>query len=180
MSISKKSIKILWKIAKGILLIVISLSIVKLVSLFSFSLLRTFGYSLLVLTIGVILDSKETWYRKGIKYLLYIGYSVYTLWNLGVIENLAVLLDMDTLDYTTLMLGFIAPLCMMFVGKKVMAITIKGYKIFNYYTLWLIYLIIGFVWYYFYPEQIVIELLIIYCIITIVILSVFKSKKRGN
>jgi hypothetical protein len=129
-----------------------------------------------VLTIGIILDSKERWYRKLLKYIIYIGYAVYTLYNLGVIENLQVLLNMDALDWSTLSLGFIAPICMMIVGKRITAITVKGYKIFNYYTLWIIYVVLGIVWKLIYPNQVILPLLILYSIITFSTITYFKRK----
>jgi hypothetical protein len=171
--------KILYNVIKLFAVLGFIIFSVLLIRTFSFSLLRTFGYSLLVMTIGAILDAKENWLRKGIKYVLYIGYAVYTLWSLGVIDNIKLLLNLDYLDWTTLTLGFVAPLCMMFVGKRITAIAIKGHRIFNYYTLWIIYLILGFVWNHFYPADIRLDLLFVYFALTITITSYFKIKHRG-
>ncbi|MGQ4876122.1 MAG: hypothetical protein ACP6IY_18810 [Promethearchaeia archaeon] len=112
------------------------------------SILRTFSASMLVLTLGAILSISGKTLHKIIKYLLYLGFLLYTIYIMGILSKLN---EIDLLDFTALTFSIIAPICMIIVGKKAAATKIKGYKIFNFYTMWIIYLIVAILYALYYP-----------------------------
>lgn len=166
------------KIGKVICFFAVALFIIWIVQISSTSILRSFSYALVVLTIGEILDFKEKKSRKVLKYLIYITWMFYSLYNLGIFGPIRDLFRMSALDYTTIALGVLAPLCLMIEGKRIANIRIKGRKIFGYYTLWVLYFILVFVWDFLFPDQVLASFLIIYAVITGLVIYYFKLKTK--
>jgi len=134
---------------------------------------------MLVLTLGVILDSKQKRTRVLLKWVIYFLFIIYSLWSLGIFTNVAGLNSLDALDWTTICFGIIAPICMMIVGKKIAAVKVKGYKIFNYSILWVIYFLIMLVWWVIYPERVVMEFLFLFFIISLMIMIYYINLNKG-
>jgi hypothetical protein len=123
-----------------------------------------FSASMLVLSIGKILDVFKGKTPKAIKWLIYIAFIVYSLYSLAVLTNLN---ELSPLDLSSILLGIIFPICFMIVGRYLMQIEYKGHKIFTYFTLWLIYMIFAVIWYLIFPEQVLFSLVFMYFIISI-------------
>ena len=129
---------------------------------------------LLVLTIGIYLDSKKNILCKLLKFLIYATYFVYSLYSIGIFTDI---LNLDLRDWNKIIFGVIAPICLVILGKILTSRRIKGHKIFNYYTLSIIYIIIAFIWDFIYPEEIIIEFVILYWIILLLITYIIKNTK---
>lgn len=136
------------------------------------SFLRMFSISMLILSIGKILDATGVKAIKIVKWLLYIGFMLYSAWSLVVLQNVA---ELNLLDINTILFGVIAPICMMLIGRQLSQIEYKGHKIFGYYVLWLIYFIFTLIWFLIFPEQVLLSIVFMYMFITIFI--VWLSEK---
>jgi len=175
-----------WKAVKSILFVVFFVVLF----LFSFvstpSLLQVFSTFLLVMTIGSILDAKRTLGARILKVLLYVLYLLYSLYTLGIFYNLSDIMGLFNLRELNqekifkFMFGFVAPLCMLFVGKKLSNITLRGRKIFQFYTVWGLYLLIAFIWDLFYPSEVIIEYLIAFWISSLLTIGYYKLSKGGT
>ena len=131
---------------------------------------------LLTLTVGVIgimtagkalsLMRKKL-YNRYLKNALYIYYIGYTVHSLGVFTNLATL---NLLDWTTVALGIIAPICMIIVGSIIKNAKYKGYKIFTYFVIMLLYLFISWLWSMFMPQDV--NFLVLFWVWVIVLIVV--------
>lgn len=111
--------------------------------------LRMFTLSMATITIGAILTIKNKGIHKVLKYSIYIFMLVYSVYTFGVFSQMS---SVSLLDFTAITFSIIAPICMIFVGKKVLSIKVKGkYKVFNLYTLWLIYILISILYAFYYP-----------------------------
>ncbi|MEA3248448.1 MAG: hypothetical protein U9Q73_01955 [Nanoarchaeota archaeon] len=168
------------KMLRYVFLSLMLLLIIWIVYVSSFSLIRTYSFSMLTLTLGSILDSREKRTRKILKYIIYILFFLYSLWSLGIFEGFVNLSDLDALDYTTIIFGIVAPVCMMIVGKKLASIKIKGYKIFNYTILWLIYFLILLLWWLIYPENIIMEFLFLFFIVSMIVQIYYINLNKGK
>lgn len=129
------------------------------------SFLRTLSISMiLILTMGKIFTLLKTNFWKAIKWVIYIWYFGYCLWSFGIFTNI---FSLDALDWTTFMFSVLAPITMLIVGKQAGNIKIKGHKIFIYYVLMFLYLVIAVVWWLYYPNQVNFTVLAIYWAITL-------------
>jgi len=133
------------------------------------SFLRTLSISIiLILSLGKILtmlydvNKKNFW--KVIKYLLYIWYVGYCFYSFGIFTNL---FSLDMLDWTTFMFSVLAPISLFIVGKQAQSVKVKGKKIFIYYVLMFLYLLIAIIWWFFYPKHVNFTVLAIYWVITL-------------
>lgn len=134
------------------------------------SFLRTLSIGIvLILSLGKIFTILKTKFWKVIKYLLYIWYFGYCLWAFGIFTNL---FSLDALDWTTFMFSILAPISMLIIGKQAGSIKVKGHKIFVYYVLMFLYLIISIIWWYYYPEHVNFTCLAIYWIIALFFVSI--------
>lgn len=177
--VSKRKIQVIFKVLLYCAFFVI-------LFLFSFvstpSLLQVFSTFLLVLTLGAILDAKGgpgAKILKGILYVLYLLYSLYTLgifYNLGDIIELFNLRELNQEKIFKFTFGFIAPICMLIVGKKISNMTLRGHSVFSFYTVWLIYLIIAFIWDLFYPTEVIIEFLLAFWALSLMTICINKLK----
>lgn len=136
-------------------------------------LLRMFSLSLVILTIGVVLDSLDRFQFKVLKWLFYVFFIIYSIYTIGVVDNLMVL---DAFDISIIMFGIIAPICMFIVGRQLSNVRVKGYKIFNYYTLWVIYMVIVTLWELFRPGDIYYGFVWIFFLVNIIILYYYLAK----
>ena len=138
------------------------------------SFLRTLSVSIIfILTMGKILTilydqhKKNSW--RVIKYLLYIWYFGYCLWDFGLFTNL---FSLNILDWSTFMFSILAPVSMIIVGKQAGNVKVKGHKIFIYYVLMFLYLVIAIIWWYYHPEQVNFTVLAIYWVIALFFVSI--------
>lgn len=166
--------KIALKIAKGLIFIGLFAILLVLVLVSTPSLLQSFSLMLLILTIGKYLDSKKNISCKLLKYLIYMTYLVYSLYSIGIFTDI---LSLTLQDWNKILFGVIAPICLVILGKILTFKRIRGVKIFNFYTLSIIYIIIAFIWSFLYPEEIVIEFAFLYWIILLLITYIIKNTK---
>jgi len=130
---------------------------------------RIFSLSLLTLTIGIVLDCKKKTKYKVLKWIIYLLFMIYSAYTIGILDTVGG--GIDVIDFTVIVFGIVAPICMMVVGQQIVRMRIKGHKIFNHYVMWFIYLLVhtlwaifvgteemfyGFVWLYFILNMIVI------------------------
>lgn len=162
------------KIICTILLFIISII---LVILSSPSIFHIFSFALLILTIGTILDAQKTGFCTILKYILYISYFIYTIFALGLFEWIYNFQGVTLQDWDKILYGIIAPLCLIIVLKIILNKKIKGHKIFNYFIIWIIFIIFGIIWDILYPADIILEFLILYWVISLLI--VLSIKKKG-
>lgn len=137
--------------------------------------------TLFVLTIGVILDTKKSYFCIVLKWLIYSLFFVYSLYNLGIFTYLQ---DFSLKNVSQFVFGFVAPLALVVCIKIISNYKIKGHKIFNYLTLWIIYVVIALIWYQIFPEEVNLILLLFFWIISFAIIvvykyHVYKSKNKG-
>jgi len=146
---------------------------------FAPSLLRIFSLTLLALTIGAVLDYKKRGYRQFLKYLIYIIIFIISLYSMNIFANLE---DLTITDLNKIIFGVIAPICLLIVGKIITKAQIKGHNVFNYATYWLIYLIVGVIWWLIFPNEVIIEFLFAYFVLSLLVIHYFKKihRKRGN
>ncbi len=144
---------------------------------FASSYLRTLTVSvILILTLGKILDLMKRKSYKVLKWIIYIWFFGYSMYSLGIFTNLT---QLDTLDWATFAFSVLAPLSMLIVGKQLGSMKIKGHKIFIYYVLMILYLLIAILWYTYYPEQVIFTVLFIYWCITLFFVSIINYMKGG-
>jgi len=79
------------------------------------------------------------------------------------------------LDWTTFAFSILAPISMLVVGKQIGNIKIKGHKIFVYYVIMGIYLLISIIWELYFPEQVSFTVLFIYFWMAIFIVVIFNK-----
>lgn len=136
------------------------------------SFLRTLSISIiLILTIGKILALLKTNFWKAMKCILYIWYCGYCLWSFGIFTNL---FSLDGLDWSTFMFAVLAPLSLFVVGRQASNVKVKGHRIFIYYVLMFLYLVIAVVWWLYYPNQVNFTVLAIYWAIALFIVSMIS------
>jgi len=175
-----------WRVIKSLLSVIFFVVLF----LFSFvstpSLLQVFSTFLLVMTIGSILDAKRTLGARILKIILYIIYLLYSLYTLGIFYNIGDIIglfnfrELNQEKIFKFMFGFVAPLCMLFVGKKLSNIMIRGRKVFQFYTVWGLYLLIAFIWDLFYPSEVIIEYLFAFWILSLLTIGYYKLSKGGT
>jgi len=114
------------------------------------SFLRTLTVGIvLILSLGKILSFSKKVVFKCIKYFLYIYYLFYTVWSLGIFTNL---LTLNFLEWSTFLLSVVAPICMIVVGRIAKNSEIKGYKVFTYPIIMLLYIFIAWLWFFIAPK----------------------------
>lgn len=165
-----------YKTLKWLLITGLFLFLTFLVFISSPSLLQTFSFMLLILCVGVMLDSRGSIFCKVLKWIIYILYFLYTIYNLGIF------IDFQSLtleDYNKILFGVIAPLCMVIVAKIITSRRIKGFQIFNFYVFMVIYLVIAFIWDFFFPEEVIIEFIVIYWVFLLMISYYSKNNTKN-
>ncbi len=145
---------------------------------FTSSYLRILTISvILILTLGKIFDlMKRNFYKVFLKGIIYIWFFGYSMYSLGIFSNLA---ELDALDWSTFAFTVLAPLSMLIVGKQIGSMKIKGHKIFIYYVIMFLYLLVAILWYTYYPEQVNFTVLFIYWFIALVIVTIINYPKGG-
>jgi len=140
-------------------------------------LLRVFTISMLILSIGRILDLFGRKWSKTVKWMVYIWFIFYSFWLIEILSNIEE--GFTLLDYTTIMFGVIAPICMFIVGRFISTKKVKGHRIFNYWMWWLVYTIIAVVWWLFLPEIVFINFIFIYIFLSIFTVFIIEKFLRG-
>ena len=141
------------------------------------SYLRTLTISvILILTIGKILDLMKRKFYLALKWIIYIWFFGYSVYSLGIFSNLA---ELNTLDWSTFAFSVLAPVSMLIVGKQIGSMKIKGHKIFIYYVIMILYLLLAILWYTYYPEQIIFTVLFIYWCIALFFVTILNYLKGG-
>jgi len=140
--------------------------------------LRLFSLSLLILVIGAILDTFNKVWLVIVKWSMYLLYFIYSLWVIGLFSNLLDLLNYTILDWVTIITAILGPICIMIVGRKLVGMRIKGYKIFNFHIYWIIYLVISCIWMILYPEDVLIGLVFVFASISYILIYSFKHKNK--
>ena len=132
---------------------------------------------ILILTLGKILDlMKGKFYKFFLKGCIYIWFFGYSMYSLGIFSNLA---GLNVLDWSTFAFTILAPLSMLIVGKQLGSMKIKGHKIFIYYVIMILYLLVAILWYTYYPEEVIFTVLFIYWIIALFIVTIINYLKGG-
>lgn len=133
------------------------------------SFLRTLTVGIIfVLSLGKILSKGRRPFFKYIKWFIYVYYLSFTLYSLGVFTNL---LTLNWLDWATFVFSICAPISLVVLGKIISNAKLKGYKIFTYIVIMLIYLIIGWLWFVFAPKTINFTIFLIVWIITLFLIG---------
>ena len=70
---------------------------------------------------------------------------------MGIFTNL---LTLNLLEWSTFILSVVAPISLVVLGKIMSNAKIKGYKVFSYIVIMLIYLFIGYLWSIFDPKTV--------------------------
>lgn len=168
-----------WGIIGVVIVVLFILSIVA-----TPSLLSMFSNTLFILTIGAILDSKKSYFRMGVKWLIYIFYLLVSLYNLGIFDQVFTFLKGGTIkDIEKIIFGVVAPICMVIVAKIITHYKIKGHKFFNYHVYWMIYIVLSLIWGYYFPDEVYLVFLLIYWVLSYVMVYCFKKiakKKYGG
>lgn len=136
-----------------------------------------FAFSLLVLTISKILDSRVGFANKIIKGCILILYIVYSLYMLGVFFILEQVQDAEMFDLVPLLLPLF---CMFWVSISFRRKKIPGTrkKIFNYLVMFILYFLVSFIIYFFLmPDSMIFEINLAYMIILFVLL--FAATEGG-
>ncbi len=141
------------------------------------SFLRTPTVSIvLIFTIGKILTIMKKKSYEALKWLIYGWFMGYSIYSLGIFSNL---LDLDTLDWSTLAFSILAPLSLIVVGKQIGSMEIKGHKIFIYYVIMVLYLLFGVLWAILYPTEVIFTFLFVYWFIALFLVSIINYVKGG-
>ena len=144
---------------------------------FASSYLRTLTISvILILTLGKLLDLMKRKSYKVLKWIIYIWFFGYSMHSLGIFSNLA---ELDALDWSTFAFSVLAPLSMLIVGKQLGSMKIKGHKIFIYYVIMILYLLVAILWYTYYPEDVIFTVLFIYWCIALFTVTIVNYLKGG-
>jgi hypothetical protein len=151
--------------------------IVQIVFFFVPSFLQVFSLSLAVLTIGEILSFYEKLKWAVIKYTLYIIYFFYSLYSFGVLTNVY---ELDVLDWSTIIMGIFAPISMIMMIYILKRKTLRGWKILNVYTIWLIYLGLATVWEILYPVDVLYGFIWIFAVFSFLLIYYFNKKREGD
>src|SRR3989304_354653 len=128
------------------------MNLIALAFIYCESLLRTLSIGvILIMTSGKILSLSKKMICKCLKIFIYIYYLVYTVYSLGIFTNL---LTLNILEWSTFVLSVLSPICMVVLGKIISNAKIKGYKIFTYIVIMLLYLLIGWLWFIIAPKTV--------------------------
>ena len=147
------------------------------------SLLRTFSASMLTLTLGSILSMSGKTSHKILKYIIYFFFLLYSIYMLGIINNMN---NVSILDFTAIAFSIIAPMCMIIVGKRLASTKIKGFSLFNYYTMWGIYLLVALLYAFFYPmiiwdiRLIIMMFILLYVFSSLLLVYIFSQICGGS
>lgn len=152
--------------------------IVEVIFFFVPGFLRLFSLSLLILVIGAILDTFNKIWLVIVKWIMYLLYFIYSLWVIRLFSNLIDLLNYTILEWATIITAILGPICILIVGRKLVGIRIKRYKIFNFHIYWLIYLVISCIWIVFYPEDVLIGLVFVFAGVSYILIYCFKHKNK--
>jgi len=135
--------------------------------------LRVMSLMILSYTIGGILEFRK---RTFWKITLYLFVFVYSLYSMGLLSNLLIGLQWGALQWTSALLGIVAPICMIIVGKLITSLRIKTHRVFNYYTWLLIYIVICTLWWFFIPEDIYYGFVWLFLAVLLVIKWIYYQK----
>lgn len=142
------------------------------------SIFHILSLALFVMTIGASLDARKTFLRVFLKYLIYFIYTIYSLYTLGIFDLLMGITTVSLRDWYQILYGILSPLSLFVLGKIVMNFKFKGHKLFNYWVIWLIYLIVGLIWEFFYPADVIFEWIFAYWILSFLVVFYYKNKIR--
>jgi len=143
---------------------------------FAPSVLKMICASMLILTLGKILDMYERKTYHIIKFALYIWFLLYTLYCLEFITAIS---EYDALDWSSILFGIFAPLCLIIVGYFLKN-KFKVYFHFDfYYILMIFYFIIGCLWYAYRPEQINFSMYVFFWSLLLLLVYLFSHITKG-
>jgi len=132
--------------------------------------------SMLILTLGKILDMYERKTYHIIKFALYIWFLFYTLYCLEFINTIN---EYDALDWSSILFGIFAPLCLIIVGYFLKS-KFKAYFHFDfYYILMIFYFIIGCLWYSYRSDQINFSMYIFFWSLLLLLVYLFSHITKG-
>jgi len=103
-----------------------------------------------VISLGKFLSITNTHLSQFFKYVLYIWYAGYSLYSLGIIDNLK---EMSVLDWSTFTFSIVAPICMVILARQLSSAKVKGRQIFVYPVIVVVYVIISFFWWWYVPDS---------------------------
>lgn len=154
------------------------------------SLLQIFSTFLLVLTLKAILDAKGGLGARLLKYIVYVVYLIYSLYTLGIFYNIEEVLNALTLNLQEISQdaifkiysGLIAPIAILILGKQISKAEVKGRQIFNFFTIWVIFLVLAFAWDVLYPNDVLIEFLFAFWTMSLLTIAYYslKSPNKSN
>lgn len=143
--------------------------------------LRLFTLSLIVLTIGTICNHLEAGAWRLVKWGSYVLYSVYTLYNLGLITTLISLQHSNIFDDLGLIVGgIITPIALFYFGKKVASLRLRGFSVFNFHTLWNVYLVLCLAWALLFPSEISFAMCVFIYAVSYITTYYLKQNKKGG
>ena len=140
--------------------------------------LRILCVSMLIMSLGKILSFYEE-ERKTylfIKIFLYLWFTGYWLFTQDIFTALT---DFSLLDWSAVVMGIVAPFCLLIVGYWLRNIRIGGIKIINFWVIMILYLILGLVWFFIQPETIVFSFYFIFWFGYVIFIYEFSHAKRG-
>lgn len=139
-------------------------------------LLILFSLSLLIITISIYLRYKEKIQYLILRILLFFYLILTSIYQLEGMDNVFKASDPNFIEIITLILGVIAPICIIIVGRFLLRLKIVGHKIFNNYVLWVVYFIVVTFWEIRYPNDIYYGFVMVYILINIVLLHYCLAK----
>jgi len=153
--------------------------IVRICFFFVPTLLVIFSFSMVVLTLGLWCKYKEKIQYKYILRFLLICYVILTsAYALGLIQQTSKIatLSLSIMEIFTIIVGILAPICILIVGRLLLRLKIKGISVFNPIILWIIYLILCCIWEILYPEEIFLLIAVLFVCVNIVLVHYVMSK----
>lgn len=138
--------------------------------------LKTLCVSMLILTIGKILGFYERKTYAIVKLMLYGWFFLYTLYTLDFLTDMG---SYDPLDWSSLLFGILAPLCLIIVGIIIKNRFKEMFKFDLYYLLMVLYLILGGFWYVLRPKQINFSLYAFYWAVLLGNVYLFSQINKG-
>lgn len=137
------------------------------------SFLRMLGTTTFIMGIGKILDLWSIKSKIGaLKIFLYLWSICYSIYQFELFQQIA---DIDALAITTSVLSIFGAIALMFMGRWLATRRIKGWRIFNYYTVMLAFIVIGYIWWVIYPEDVIFDFFVLYTIGSMLLVGLIRT-----
>jgi len=138
------------------------------------------------LSLGILTFNAYFNYKKSIQYkivlkaifILYLALS--SCYTFGLFDTIYNIKKLNIIEWGIVVFGIFAPICILVVGKIILNFRIRGHKIFNYTTLWVIYIIIALIWEFLYPGEIMFVCIGVYCVMNAILLYYCLAKGGGK